>query len=130
MSKFEALGLKGGLWQGVLHREEEPARLVLTHLGDVVSEGRATSEGPSLWRVSVPIPIERISDGIQTFVLLEDQGQGREAAQPGAIRLGSLPLIAGETLDEDLAAEISLLKAEIELLKREFRRVAVAQRAQ
>ena len=36
--------------------------------------------------------------------------------------LGSFTLIAGEALGDDLRAEVSLLRAELDMLKRAFRR--------
>lgn len=126
--RFEDLGLKGGIWQGALTQESRPGRIILTHLGETAAEARITEEAPGYWRVATPIPAERISEGIQTFLLLEDGGTGSEPASPGADRLATLTLLAGSVLDEDIQAEIALLKSEIELLKREFRRMAAGLR--
>ena len=45
MSDFESLGLKGGIWQGVIARAEPPGRLSLVHLGERIAEVLATPEG-------------------------------------------------------------------------------------
>ncbi|MDF3607704.1 hypothetical protein PE067_17100 [Paracoccus sp. DMF-8] len=127
--RFEQIGLKGGIWQGVLHRDARPGRVILTHLGETVTEARVTEDGPGHWRVAVSIPSDRISDGVQSFILVEDGGAGLEPPGPGADRLAVVNLLAGAVLDEDIQAEISLLKAEIELLKREFRRMAAERRS-
>ena len=59
------------------------------------------------------MPQEAICDGVQTFAI-------REAASDEV--LGSFTLIAGEALGDDLRAEVSLLRAELDMLKRAFRR--------
>lgn len=124
MERFESVGFKGGVWQGILHRERAPDRVILTHHGETVAQARVTDGGPKIWRIAVAIPADRLSDGVQTFILLEDHGEGSEAPRPGAERLAVLPVLAGAMLDEDIPAELALLKAEVELLKREFRRMA------
>lgn len=126
MSDFESFGLRSGIWQGVLRRDAAPGRLVLVHMGNRVAEGHATEEPSGGWRIAVAIPPERLSDGVQTFLLLEDQAAQGEQPQPGALRLGSVTLIAGELLDDDLHAELTLMRAELELLKKELRRLAAA----
>jgi len=124
LDRFESLGLKGGIWQGSLRRDKAPGRVILTHLGEVVGEAEVTNVGEDRWHLSVAVPADRLADGCQTFILLEDGGTGREQPQRTAVRLASLPMIMGTVLDEDLQAEIGLLRAELDLLKREFRRMA------
>ncbi len=123
MSEFESLGLKGGIWQGVLRRETPPGRLLLVHMGEPVAEARAEPEGQG-WRIAAPIPPGRLSDGAQSFLLVEDQGTGTDPVQPGARRLSSLTLVAGALLEGDMLAEMALMRAELELLKKELRRLA------
>lgn len=124
MDRFESLGLKGGIWQGVVRREQPFGRVVLTHLGEVIALATVTPDGEKSWRISVAIPSERLFDGVQTFLLFEDGGEGLEALGADARRLASLPMIAGGALDEDLLAELGLLRSELDMLKREFRRMA------
>lgn len=126
MSDFESLGLRSGIWQGVLRRDAAPGRLVLVHMGNRLAEAHATEEPGGGWRIAAAIPPERLSDGVQSFLLVEDQAAEGEAPQPGAQRLGSLTLIAGELLDDDLRAELTLMRAELELVKKELRRLAAA----
>lgn len=47
MSEFEYLGLKSGIWQGVIHRDAQPGRLVLVHMGSRVAEARLAAEAPA-----------------------------------------------------------------------------------
>lgn len=124
MSEFESLGLRGGIWQGIVQRATPPGRLLLVHAGRRVAEARVTPEGEGRWRVATAIPAEKLSDGIQSFLLLEDPA-GTDGPQPApeAVQLAHLTLIAGEIADTDLRAELDLLRAELELIKRELRRL-------
>lgn len=124
MSDFESIGLKSGIWQGILTRAEAPRRLSLVHLAERIAEARATPEGEGSWRIAAAIPAERLSDGAQTFLLLEDAGEGAEFLQPGAVQLGKLTIAAGALLDEDLRGELDLMRSELDLIKRELRRLA------
>lgn len=81
---------------------------------DGVETGVATAAGR--WPVSVAIPAGCLSDGVQTFVVRE--------AGTGAT-LGHFTIVAGAPLDSDLRAEIELLRAELDLLKKAFRRHCV-----
>lgn len=121
---FTSLGLKGGVWEGSLRSATPPARVVLTLHGRTVGPAQITQHGPELWHVRAPLPVDTLSDGAQTYMLIADDGEGTEGPRPAAVRLANLPLLAGEALDEDLRAEIDLLRAEIDLIKREFRRLA------
>lgn len=125
MDKFESLGLKSGIWQGLLRRDSAPGRLVLVHLGERVGEARVTAESDDSWRIAAAIPAQKLSDGVQSFLLLEDEGQEGDPPQPGALHLASLNIVAGRPLEEDLRAEINLLRSELDLVKRELRRLAV-----
>ncbi|WP_212523790.1 hypothetical protein [Actibacterium sp. MT2.3-13A] len=109
--------IRAGVWEGVLTGAPEgPApRLEVLHQ-DAPVEGVRLSADPSApgrFRVAVPIPAELLSDGVQTFVF-------RDAAR-GA-RLGSFTIVTGEPLEEDIRAEVDLLRAELDLLKKAFRR--------
>ncbi|WP_323776474.1 hypothetical protein [Leisingera sp.] len=74
-----------------------------------LDEGQAGGE----WLISVPVPAEALADGVQTFVIFD-------AAD--STRLGDFTLIAGEAVADDLRAEVELLRAELDMLKRAFRR--------
>ncbi len=106
-----------GVWEGVIAAEGSDAprpELLVTLLdqpvrGVLVSE---TSE-PGRWLVEVPVPIEAIGDGAHTFLI-------RDAASEALLE--SFTLIAGEVLGDDIRAELSLLRAELDMVKRAFRR--------
>ncbi len=106
--------IKGGVWQGdVAGAGESMPELRITHLGSALDSVDCTHvPAHDIWRITVPIPQELISDGVQTFVV----------SDPTGVRLGSFTLICGEPLADDLRAEISLLRAELDMLKKSFRR--------
>ncbi len=66
--------------------------------------------------MSVPVPAEAVADGIRTIVILDGETQECQA---------SISLLSGEALDEDLRVEVDLLRQELDMLKRAFRRHCV-----
>lgn len=123
MSQFENHGLKAGVWSGNLIAAEAPARVALVHLGEIVSVARL-SEGEGAWQVSVDLPTSFLSDGLHSLILIADSGQEGDPPHPDAVQLDRLNLMAGAPLEHELMAEIKLIRAELDLLKREFRRLA------
>ena len=112
--QFINTGIKAGIWRGDLTGAgaAEPA-LQVTHLGTMIEGVSCAHHADSdLWRVRVPIPHDLISDGVQTFVISDAAGA----------TLGSFTVICGEPLTDDLRAEIGLLRSELDLLKKAFRR--------
>ncbi|WP_297774323.1 hypothetical protein [uncultured Roseovarius sp.] len=106
-----------GVWEGVLTRREEgefSPDIEVTHQQEPV-EGVEVVEKPEekLWVVRVPVPLEKIADGVQTFVIRDRQS--------GEV-LESFALLAGDVLSYDIRAEMALLREELDLLKRAFRR--------
>lgn len=109
-----------GVWEGVLTmastRSSQPG-IRVTHLerpidGVEVTENR--EEG--FWLVRVPIPADLISDGVQTFLIADaDTGETLE----------SFAVLAGDALGDDIRAEMDLLREELDMLKRAFRRHCV-----
>lgn len=124
LTHFDDHGLQGGVWRGVLRADSQPGRVVLTCLGRVVAHADLTPAADGGWQVAVPLPADTLCDGAQTFLLLADDGTADREPGPGAQHLAHLPLLAGAPLDQDLQAEINLLRAEMDLLKRELRRLA------
>ena len=110
--------LIGGVWQGQLSGDgtegDSAPDLAVTHLGDPVPDVAVTRDDETGgWFVRVPIPVERIADGVQTFVITD-------AASDQV--LASFTLVAGEPMAEDIRAEMDLLRAELDMLKQAFRR--------
>lgn len=114
------LRLVEGVWRGALKhhgRTDWTPNIEVTHLdfpvdGVTVENDRVEEH----WVVSVPIPADRIADGVQTFVIRDRSAE---------TVLGSFSIVAGDALAEDIRAEMSLLRAELDMLKKAFRRHCV-----
>ena len=106
-----------GVWEGVLEGTESAAaapEVEVTHLLDTLDGVAVTkrSDGPG-WVLQVPVPSKVISDGVQTFVITD---KTRDEI------LGEFTLLSGEALSYDIRVEMNLLREELDLLKRAFRR--------
>ncbi|MEM1388430.1 MAG: hypothetical protein AAF748_02880 [Pseudomonadota bacterium] len=110
-----------GIWEGVLvcpPGTVEPPELRVSHLGQTISTIAVAPEPDfeSRWSVRVAIPPEVLCDGIQTFLI--------EAAATGDV-LARFSIASGDPLEDDIRAEVDLLRAELDMLKRAFRRHCV-----
>lgn len=105
--------IAGGVWHGILSARGNPPVIDLVGAGEVLCRARLTPAGKGQWAVAADIPPNRLRDGVQTFVLVR--------ADTGA-RLCAFSLVAGLPVGDDIRAEIDLLRAEVELLKRALRR--------
>lgn len=110
--------LRGGVWEGRVGPAQAGAlpEMQARHL-DRILDGlllARAEDGQSLtFRVTLPLAV--LSDGVQTVVLQDDSGQ----------TIGRLSLYAGDMLESDIRAEVDLLRAELDMLKRAFRRHCV-----
>lgn len=110
------LAIRGGVWEGRLTRtggETGEPHVLLCHRNETIARAELRPEGDEAWSVRVAIPSESLTDGVQTFVLVD--------AESG-LRLDSFAVSLGEALADDIHAELDLLRAELDLLKRAFRR--------
>lgn len=124
---FTSTGLRGGVWQGVLHAATAPSRVCLVENGVVLATARVTPAAEAgTFHVRVPVPSDWLSEGAHCVQLIADDGRGDEAPRPGADRLAVLPVTAGAPQAEDMRSEIALIRAELDLLKREIRRLGAA----
>ncbi|WP_299424965.1 hypothetical protein [uncultured Shimia sp.] len=109
-----------GTWEGALKSSEASAtkpQVDVTYLGEPVGEVSIDhTEEAGHWRLRFQIPKESLSDGVQTVVISNHATEER---------LETVSFIAGEALAGDLRAEIDLLRAELDMLKRAFRRHCV-----
>ncbi|WP_084861989.1 hypothetical protein [Salibaculum halophilum] len=114
------LRLIEGVWHGVLTRGKHDTRqpdLVVTHLDHEIKGVEVEHDRvEECWYVRVPIPADRIADGVQTFLVRDRQEDSV---------LASFAIVAGDALAEDIRAEIGLLRAELDMLKKAFRRHCV-----
>lgn len=110
--------IQAGVWEGVLTGAATPPDIVVTHNTQEVEGARLADdpENEGQFRVFVPIPAELLSEGVQTF-LISNKADGE--------RLASFTIVTGQPLDEDFRAEMELLRAELDMLKRAFRRHCV-----
>ncbi|MEL6801706.1 MAG: hypothetical protein AAFO80_17685 [Pseudomonadota bacterium] len=113
--------LRAGIWEGRLtgapHEAGAPG-LAAYHLEQAL-EGvtlEAVDETHDAWTVKVPLPSTILSEGVQTVLV-------REGAEGDTLAV--ITLVAGTPLEEDMTAEIALLRAELDMLKRAFRRHCV-----
>lgn len=121
MSKKFLLNKKqiiGGKYIGLMRargKGNPTPTLEMIHLGEVVGSVQVEPVGNDgdNWQVSAEIPKQFLTDGVQTFLLV--------LAGDSEI-LDRFSVITGEPLEEDLRAEIELLRAELDMLKRAFRR--------
>ena len=107
------IALNGGEYEGVLTAPEDTG-IEAVHEGRVIAAARLThdSADPGEVRVRLALPAAVISDGVQVVSL--------RSTVTGTV-LDRITFLAGEALDEDLRAEIALLRDELEMLKRAFR---------
>jgi hypothetical protein len=107
--------IRAGVWEGVLSGAGTAPRIEAQHLGQPVPGLSVTPlpDQAGKHAVRLPIPADLLSDGIQTFVL-------RDVATDAL--LAQFTIITGVALEQDIRAEIDLLRAELDMLKRAFRR--------
>jgi hypothetical protein len=104
-----------GIWEGLLTDAAEQPKLEAVHLEarlPVVTVTPVPGKD-SDWSVRIPIPADLLSDGVHTFLIRD--------AETGD-RLAHFTILVGVELDEDIRAEMDLLRAELDMLKRAFRR--------
>lgn len=106
-----------GVWEGVIAADSAaaPAPEIAVTLNDrpVPSVSVTPGDEAGFWLLRVPVAAELIADGTHTF-LISDTASGQA--------LGDFSIIAGDAAAEDIRAELSLLRAELDMLKRSFRR--------
>lgn len=114
------INLRNGIWEGRLTGVSTTgARPDLrVTLNDSPVEGVILEpiETPGIWSVKIPVAPESIADGVQVFLIFDGATD---------TKLGEFAIIAGESASGDLRAEVALLRAELDMLKRAFRRHCV-----
>lgn len=112
--------IQSGIWEGDLHVPDDVEtvpEVEVTHLDQVV-QGYSLTRDPEregVWLFRFAIPADLLADGVQTFVISLKDGE----------KLASFAVLTGEPLEDDIRAEVDLLRAELDMLKRTFRRHCV-----
>lgn len=107
--------IRAGVWEGVLTGAPARPALEVLHLEQKLP-GVSLAEVPGRegeWSVRVPVPASLLSEGVQTFLI-------RDAAT--GMTLNHFTIITGVAMEDDMRAEVDLLRAELDMLKRAFRR--------
>ena len=106
--------IRGGVWEGVLTGAFAPALHVTLQDIDVPGVTITPIDAqPGNHAVRIPIPAALLFDGVQTFVI-RDKVSGE--------KLGHFTVITGVAMEDDIRAEVDLLRSELDMLKRAFRR--------
>ena len=110
--------IRAGVWEGVLSGTAAAPLLEVLLLEQILPGVGVTAiaERPGNWAVRVPVPVEALNEGVQTFVIRDKATQET---------LGHFTIITGVAMEDDLRAEVDLLRAELDMLKRAFRRHCV-----
>jgi hypothetical protein len=114
--KLTKTKMRQGIWEGLLTGAKGSAlpKLSVTHQGTQVPDVTVTPLSDSAGHtVAIPIPPEAVADGMQTLLIADADTDAH---------LGSITLMAGEALGDDMRVEMDLLRAELDMLKRAFRR--------
>lgn len=113
--EIAASRIRAGRWEAALYRPGAAQPMVELWLGSerigAVETRPGSAEG--VWLLQAAIPANRLADGIQTF-LLRDSQSGETLAH--------FSILAGAAVEADLRAEVDLLRAELDMLKKAFRR--------
>ena len=113
--KLTKTRIRAGMWEGVLSGSETRPELEVLLL-ERPMPGLRIEPVPGRdgeWAVQVPIPAEVLTDGVQTFLIQN---------KPSADTLAHFTIITGVAMEDDLRAEVDLLRQELDMLKRAFRR--------
>jgi hypothetical protein len=106
--------LHAGRYEGILTGAEQ-TEIEALHRGKIIAIARLAphAEEEGAMAVSLDLPLDVISDGVQVV--------GLRSTASGEV-LDRITLMAGSALQEDIRGEMALLRDELEMLKRAFRR--------
>lgn len=107
--------IRAGVWEGVFSGTEAAPQLEVLllerQIAGVTVDAVVGRSGE--WAVRVPIPSDALYEGVQTFLI-------REAGSDET--LAHFTVITGAAMEDDMRAEVDLLRQELDMLKRAFRR--------
>lgn len=108
--------VRDGIWEGLVTASDAKAaqpNLTITCQDKALTEVELTSDGNGAWRLRIVLPHAVVTEGVQT-VLIADS----DTNEP----LDHLSILTGDAPSHDLRGEVELLRAELDMLKRAFRR--------
>lgn len=109
--------IQAGIWEGVVEArdtsDDATPPLGVFHGDRVVRSVSMTAAASGIWHLRIAIPPDVIGDGMQVMIIRDTETEET---------LDSFAIVAGEPLDDNLQAEVTLLRAELDMLKRAFRR--------
>lgn len=108
--------MRQGIWEGLLTGVPKGGlpKLDVVHAGRQVPDVTVSIlDDFSGFAVRIPIPADAIADGMQTILVCDADSDEQ---------LATITLMAGEVFGDDMRAEIDVLRAELDMLKRAFRR--------
>lgn len=110
--------IMAGVWEGALTTDDLAPEVEVTYQNEKLTDVTLVPVRgeKDLWALRITLSADILSDGVQTFVISD--------AKTGA-RLDTFTIITGEPLEDDIRAEVDLLRAELDMLKRAFRRHCV-----
>ncbi|HGG04637.1 MAG TPA: hypothetical protein ENK28_04210 [Aliiroseovarius sp.] len=113
--------IKDGIWQGELRvtgDDNHQPKIEILHLNESLGglEVVEDSDNPGHFVARAPIPAHYLTDGVQTFLVMDASTN---------TRIDAFTIITGQLMDDDIRAELDLLRAELDMLKRAFRRHCV-----
>lgn len=116
--KLTKTRIQAGVYEGILSltgNGPRPPQLNMVHLDKSVGQVRLTAVkgGTNQWSLRASIPSGLLTDGVQAFLIVD--GESKDI-------LDKFTIITGQPLEDDIRAEIELLRAELDMLKMAFRR--------
>ncbi|MBF9059485.1 hypothetical protein HKCCSP123_09865 [Rhodobacterales bacterium HKCCSP123] len=107
--------LSGGRYEGLMTAADGSAGVEAVFEGRVVATASISADPARQggWRVAIDLPAEVIGEGVQVIAL--------RSVASGEV-LDRITLMSGAPLDEDIREELALVRDELEMMKRAFRR--------
>ncbi|WP_299949041.1 hypothetical protein [uncultured Ruegeria sp.] len=102
---------ENAVWEGHL-TSETALQVEVLYLGEPLPDVELTPDEDG-WDLRIPVPLSIMTEGVHC-ILIRDVATNQ--------KLGDFTIIAGSPAADDLRAEVALLRAELDMLKRAFRR--------
>jgi hypothetical protein len=104
-----------GMWQGIITGAgDTKPDIAVSHANTNVPDFQLfRDEAANHWVLTIPVPATAVADGIQTILIVDRLAD---------VKIGEIVLIGDDLSNGGLQAEMELLRAELDMLKRAFRR--------